>query len=198
MPEKSRIAAKRGGGSNWGGWHLEIADFERPEGGPAVLSNRVKLFEGEGGWYGSTALIGDTIWFSHTPDGQHFVDEPYRAKDDGGAREKVLDDGDSWEDQGEPSPWGSLFTYRSSRPSPYFHSTSRIGKLRLDLWALTRDGERVELTVYNQPMLPTKRVLLYDYAWSPDGREIAVYTLTYEVHTDPRHTIEILRLNDAF
>ena len=48
------------------------------------------------------------------------------------------------------------------------------------------------------PVVRSKRVLLYDYSWSPDGREIALYTLTYERLVDPRHSIEILRLNDAF
>lgn len=193
-----RTSPTPGSEDPWSGWHLAVADFERSEGGPALLSNRVELYKGEGGWFGSTALTGDTIWFSHTPKGQAFVDEPYRAKDDGSAREKVLDHGDSWEDHGKPSPWGSLFTYRSSRPYPYRNSTSSAGMLRIELWALTRDGERVELTRYNQPMVRTKRVLLRDYAWSPDGREIAVYTLTYEARVEPRRTIEILRLNDAF
>lgn len=69
--------------------------------------------------------------------------------------------------------------------------------LRLELWALTREEEPVRLTAYNKSA-GRKRVLLNDYAWGPRGRELAVYTLTYEIGKNPRHRIEILRLNDAF
>jgi hypothetical protein len=187
-----------GGESPWNGWYLSIADFERPEGGRAKISNRVDLYKDEKGWFGATALTGDTIWFAHTPDGHGYIDEPYRAKVDGSEREKVVSAGRSWDDQGQPSPWGSLFTYRSSQPYAWKSGQTPIGTLRLELWALTRDQERVVLTTYNKPVSRTKRVLLYDYAWGPRGRQIAMYTLTYQVRAQPRHLIEILRLNDAF
>ena len=187
-----------GGESPWDGWYLSIADFERTEDGPAVLSNRVDLYRDEEGWFSATALTGDTIWFSHTPNGRGFIDELFRAKVDGNGRKKVLGAEDTWEDQGMPSPWGSLFTYRSSQPYAWKHPRAPLGTLRLELWALTREEERVELTAYNKPVSRVKRVLPYDYAWGPRGRQVAVYTLTYEIGTQPRHTIEILRLNDAF
>lgn len=179
----------------WEGWYLSIADFERPPGGPAVVSNRVDLYPKEGGWFGATALTGDTIWFSHSAGGREIVETLYRAKADGSKRKKVLDAKNIWEDQGEPSPWGSLLTYRSSRP--YGWGYMRKNGLRFDLWALTRERKHVALTKNNSSDSP-KRVILEDYAWSPDGREIAVFTRTYQIGVKPRRSIEILRLNDAF
>ena len=84
-----------GGEDPWVGWYLSIADFARPEGGPAALSNRVDLYRPMRGYFGATALAGDTIWFSHTRGGYDFIDDLYRAKLDGSARKKVFGDSGS-------------------------------------------------------------------------------------------------------
>lgn len=194
---QSMLDRTPGAENPWDGWLLSIADFARPQGGPAQLTDRVDLFREEVGWFGATALTGDTIWYSRTEEGRRMVDEIYRAKTDGTGVAKVLEGGDTWEDQGQPSPWGTLVSYRSSLPYAW-QKGARRSSLRLELWALTQDGSRVQLSEVNKPAAARRRAYVYDYAWGPDGREIAIFAARYEINEKPRLSIDILRLNDSF
>ena len=196
---KQGVVLRTPGAQNpWDGWYLTIADFEKPDTGSAILSNRVELFRGEVGWFGAAALSSDTIWFSRTERKGHFIDQLRRSGVDGSKVQTLLASPKSWEDQGEPSPWGSLLTFRSSKPYGWSTIQGMVGALRLELWALTRDGETVEITHFNKPVRSTRRAMVLDYAWGPRGRQIAVYTAVYEMGVKPRHFVEILTLNADF
>jgi hypothetical protein len=181
----------------WDGWRLVVADFERPPGGPAVLSNRRELYGDEIGIKRAAALVGETLWFSLTPGPNGLVDEIFRAPLDDGQRVSLFESPKTWEEQPQPSPWGTLVAYRSSLPTAWEFPPHPVGTLRLELWALTRDGRRLPLTALNN-MDRRRRVLVQDFAWGPTGQEIAVYTNRLEPGHAPRHAIEILELNAAF
>ncbi len=181
----------------WDGWHLAVADFARPPGGPALLSNRRELYAGEGGIKRPSALDGETLWFSLTPNPRAYVDEIFRAQLDGSERVNLSESPGTWEEQPQPSPWGTLVAYRSSLPTAWENPPQPQGTLRLELWALTRDGRRLPLTELNDANRH-RRVLVQDFAWGPTGEEIALYTARIEAGQTPRYAIEILTLNAAF
>lgn len=185
----------------WDGWWLSVADFSRADDGPGELAHRVDLFGEDGGWLGASAITHDSVWFSGSPREQWLSDEIYRADHDGSGREELLRSPGTWEEQPLPSPGGALLGYRSSRPYGWSRPPHPIGTLRLELWAMTAGGERVALTEYSKTESgPDRRfrALVQDFAWSPDGREVAVFVLQYEMGAKPRRAIEILTLNDAF
>jgi hypothetical protein len=182
----------------WDGWQLVVAGFERPPGGPASLTDRRELYGDEPGIKRASALVGETLWLSLTEGRRGLVDEIFRAPLDGSSpRVKLVESRGTWEEQPVPSPWGTLVAYRSSLPTAWELPPQPLGTLRLELWALTRDGTRVQLTGLNDADR-RRRVLVQDLAWGPTGEEIAIYTSRFEAGQPPRNAIEILSLNAAF
>jgi hypothetical protein len=182
----------------WDGWHLAVADFERDSSGKAKLTNRIDLYRGEGGFFESHALRSDVIWFSHTRSGRPFVDDVYRARRDGTGRVNITNAPGTWEEHGEPSPGGSLVTFNSSRSFDWKHPPDTAKTLRLELWARQAGtGNILRLTNFNRQRADRARVLTSDYAWSPSGREIAVYYATFG-RGAVTQKIDILRLDRAY
>lgn len=177
-----RLFDKTPGRENpWDGWHLAVANFNRNIGGAARLTKRIDLYRGEGGFFESHALKEDVIWFSHTKNGRPFVDDIYRARVDGTQRVNITNSPGTWEEHGEPSPKGSLVTFNSSRSFDWKNPPDTAGTLRLELWARRmKSGTFVRLTNFNEQLAGRRRVLTSDYAWSPSGREIAVYYATFD------------------
>ena len=85
-PTGRRIPQKTGqrtpGAENpWDGWHLALAKIEIGRGGRPRLGPPVPLFQGAagGGFYEAEALVGDTLWFSHTSRAAPYVDDVYQV-----------------------------------------------------------------------------------------------------------------------
>jgi hypothetical protein len=60
-----------------------------------------------------------------------------------------------------------------------------------------RTGNIFRLTDFNKQLKDRGRVLTSDYAWSPFGREIAVYSATFG-RDSITQKIDILRFNQAY
>jgi hypothetical protein len=182
----------------WDGWHLAVADFKQDASGKAKLTNRIDLYRGEGGFFESHALRSDVIWFSHTKSGRPFVDDIYRARWDGTGRVNITRSPGTWEEHGEPSPGASLVTFNSSRSFDWKNPPDTAKTLRLELWARqVSTGKILRLTDFNRQPEDRGRVLTSDYAWSPSGREIAVYYATFG-RGSITQKIDILRLDRAY
>lgn len=196
---RQRLFHKTPGRENpWDGWHLSIANFKRDFSGKAKLSNRIDLYRGEGGFFESHALKSGVIWFSHTKRGRPYVDDIYHALWDGTRRVNITQSPATWEEHGEPSPGGSLVTFNSSRSFDWKHPPDSARTLRLELWARrTSTGNIFRLTDFNQSPSGRARVLTSDYAWSPSGREVAVYYATFG-QDGVTQKIDILRLDQAY
>ena len=196
---RQRLFHKTPGHENpWDGWHLAIANFKRDFSGKAKLTNRIDLYRGEGGFFESHALRADVIWFSHTKSGRPFVDDIYRARWDGTQRVNITKSPGTWEEHGEPSPNGSLVTFNSSGSFDWKHPPDTAKTLRLELWARQMDtGNIFRITDFNKLKTNRGRVLTSDYAWSPSGREIAVYYATFSRGSFTQK-IDVLSLDRAY
>jgi hypothetical protein len=196
---RQRLFHKTPGRENpWDGWHLTISDFEHGAAGTAKLTNRVDLYRGEGGFFESHALRGDVIWFSHTKSGRPLVDDIYRARWDGTRRVNITKSPGTWEEHGELSPGGSLVTFNSSRGFDWKNPPDMARTLRLELWAREMNtGTFFRLTDFNSRLSGNGRILTSDYAWSPSGRQIAVYYATFG-RGAVTQTIDILSLDRAY
>ena len=196
---RQRLFFKTPGKENpWDGWHLAVADFKRDVSGKAKLTNRIDLYRGEGGFFESHALRSGVIWFSHTQSGRPLVDDIYRARWDGTERVNITKSPATWEEHGEPSPTGFLVTFNSSRSFDWKNPPDTAKTLRLELWARQmRTGNIFRLTDFNKQLTSRERVLTSDYAWSPSGREIAVYYATFGRDTITQK-IDVLHLDRAY
>jgi len=196
---RQRLFDKTPGRENpWDGWHLAIADFRGTPAGKPELTNRMDLYRAAGGFFESHALIDDEIWFSHTQDGRPMVDDIYRARSDGSQQFNITRSPGTWEEHGKPSPGGSLLAFNSSRGFDWKHPPDTARTLRLELWARRSDsGNIFRLTAYNARLAGRGRVLTSDYAWSPTGREIALYYATFTQGAITQ-AIDILHLDQAY
>lgn len=196
---RQRLFHKTPGKENpWDGWHLAVADFKIGFSKKATLSNRINLYRGEGGFFESHALKENVIWFSHTKSGRPLVDDVYRARWDGTQRVNITKSPGTWEEHGEPSPNGWLMTFNSSRGFDWKNPPDTAKTLRLELWARRNSTRKIfRLTNFNNQQADNGRVLTSDYAWSPSGREIAVYYATFG-RDGITQKIDILRLDRAY
>ena len=194
-----RLFHKTPGSENpWDGWHLAIANFKRDHSGRAKLTHRIDLYRGQDGFFESHALKNDVIWFSHTQGGRPFVDDIFRAHQDGTRRVNITRSPGTWEEHGEPSPNGHLVTFNSSRSFDWKHPPDNAGSLRLELWTRqSGTGKIFQLTNFNRRAAAGKRVITSDYAWGPSGKEIAVYSATFG-RGSVTQKIDILRLDRAY
>lgn len=186
----------------WDGWHPAVANFAWPPPWnllrPASLAGQVDLYQGEGGFFETHALVGNTIWFSHTPAGLPYVDDSYTAAADGTGRANITRSTPTWDEHAQPSPGGRAVAFNSSRGFPWSHPPDLVDTLRLELWATLDGGAPVRLTKLNaSSALSRTRVLTSDFAWGPSGQEIVLY------HADvsgsaTTQVIEILTLDQAY
>ena len=159
----------------WDGWFLSHAAFTRPETGPATLSDRVDLFQGEGGFYESHAISEERIWFSHTAGGAYYVDDCYSAALDGSDLSNHTNSPTTWEEHCHPGPDGTL-AFNSSRSEDWDYSRGdRATSLRLELWLQEEGGAPQRLTRYNDEAGRRPRVVTSDFAWGPGGAELLAY-----------------------
>jgi hypothetical protein len=180
------------------GWTLVTARFEKEPGRAHQLSERHEWLRGEPGVKRPSALIGQTLWFAHTRGFQRFVDELWTLNLETQQRANLSRSPRTWEEQALPSPWGSLFAYRTSLPYGWRMGPHRPNRMRLELWVEDAKGTRTQLTFKNQTGNNDLRALVYDAAWGPTGREIATYTARYEEGQEPRFPIEIIRLGQSY
>jgi hypothetical protein len=180
----------------WDGWSLAVAPFGRPEGGSAALGRATELFPSEGGLFESHALVGDTLWFSHTDGGRPYVDDGFTARVDGSARTNLTRSPRSWDEHASPSPAGRAYAFDSSR-SFNWSPADTAAALRLELWMVADGGDPIRLTDLNAAAAPGIRVITSDFAWSPSGREIALYHADVGIGGTAQ-IIDLLTLDQAY
>jgi hypothetical protein len=182
--------------NQWDGWHLAIARFQTD---PYRLTERVDLFKGSGGFYEAHALIGGRIYFSHTAGGRPFVEAGYSATDDGSGRTDLTKAPGQWNEHVSLSPGGKLIAFNSSRSHDWRHPPELFRTLRTELWARpAQGGEPVRLTSYNDEAERGIDVVTADYAWGPQGDQLAVYYVHKRRGAIQRQAIDILTLDQRY
>lgn len=183
----------------WDGWHLAVAPFGRPAGGPAVIGSRTNLYATVGGFFESHALVGNRIWFSHTAAGAPYVDDSATADaTDGGNAVNLTSSPGTWDEHAQPSPGGRAYAFNSSRGFAWAYPPDTAGTLRLELWASVDGRPPVRLTDFNGAAPAGTRVLTSDFAWGPTGRELLVYHADAIGSVVVRQVIEVLTLDAAY
>jgi hypothetical protein len=115
-----------------------------------------------------------------------------------GGRVNITKSPGTWEEHAEPSPGAFLVTFNSSRSFDWRNPPDTAKTLRLELWARqVSTGNVFRLTDFNRQLEDRGRVLTSDYAWSPSGREIAVYYAIFG-RGSITQKIDILRLDRAY
>ncbi|HET7768889.1 MAG TPA: hypothetical protein VFN74_08925 [Chloroflexota bacterium] len=102
-----------------------------------------------------------------------------------------------WDEHGHLSPAFDAYTWMSSRGFGTAPGTPYRDWLKTELWLRVTASSAPQgpqrLTFFNQPghaQYRGERVIVADHAWSPDGREIAIYLQLFE---SGRHEVQILR-----
>ena len=103
-----------------------------------------------------------------------------------------------WDEHGHLSPSFDAYSWMSSRGFGTVPGTPYRDWLKTELWLnVTPSGSQPQapqrLTFFNQPghaHYRGERVIVADHAWSPDGREIAIYLQLFE---SGRHEIHVVR-----
>jgi len=203
-PTGRRIPQKTGqrtpGAENpWEGWHLATAKIEIGRGGRPRLGPRVELFRSapSGGFYEAEALVGDTLWFSHTSRGAPYVDDVYQLNLTGGEPVNLTSSPGIWDEHAKPSPGGKLVAFDSSAPFEWRHPPDLASSLRLELFVLDRQGRRFRISGLDETLAAAGggRAVAGDFAWGPGGKEIALSYAFFSPDGALSQRIEVIELD---
>lgn len=175
-----RVAAR---GGKWGRWALKIADFSVQNGVPRI-SNTTTLAPGrQQRFYESHGFSKDNrrVLFSGNLDGQDETGlDIYWVDPRSGDLTNLTSSANIWDEHAHLSPGGGRIVWMSSRD--ILEGPIDPVEMRGDYWIMDADGaNQRRLTYFNQRghehYVPGGAVAA-DFAWSPDGRQIAAYVMT--------------------
>lgn len=185
----------------WDGWHIAHAKIEVGPSGHPRLAARSALFQDSagGGFYQADALVGDTLWFSHSARGAPYVDDVYRVKLSGGVPENLTRSPGVWDALADPSPKGRLVAWVSSAASEWRHPPDLASSLRLELFVLGQQGRRSRISALNDVLEHegTGRAVAGDHAWGPDGKQIALAYAVFGTDGTLSRRIEVIELDES-
>jgi len=155
-------------GKELGYWKLMTADFDMVGGKPA-LSNLRSFTPGGDGFYENHGFSpdGEKLSYSSTTDSKRFINNIYVLDLASGRATQLTDSG--YNEHAIFSPDGKRIVWISTTGN----------KGGTDYWLMNADGSgKRRLTFFNQkghPHYAGRRVVVADFAWSPDGKSIAGY-----------------------
>jgi len=175
-----------------GTWVIRLAEFVVQDGLPAV--RHIQSFQPAGpAFYETHGFSPDdtTLLFSANPEpGQPFWGlDIYAWHRPTQTVRRLTTTLDQWDEHAHYSPDGRFIVWMSSmgcRCDP-----SRLADLRTDYWIMAADGtHKRRLTFFNEPGHPHAQgesTVAGDFAWGPNGRQIAAYII------GKRRLIDLLR-----
>ena len=198
IPQKAGVRTP-GAENPWEGWHLAIAKIEIGRSGRPRLGPHTTLFQGApgGGFYEAEALVGDTLWFSHTPRAAPYVDDVYQVKLTGGQPVNVTNSPGIWDEHAKPSPLGKLVAFNSSAASEWRHPPDLVSSLRLELFVLDRKGRRFRISGLGDQLAAEGggRAVAGEFAWGPGGKQIALAYAFFSPDGTLSQRIEVIELD---
>jgi Tol biopolymer transport system component len=156
-------------GKELGYWKLMVADFSLEKGSPR-LDNVRAFTPGGHGFYENHGFSpgGKKLLYTNNSESKRFGNNIY-VLDLGTEKATRLTDGD-YNEHAIFSPDGKRIVWIS---------TTGNDKGGTDYWIMNADGsEKRRLTFFNQkghPHYAGRRVVVADFAWSPDGKSFAGY-----------------------
>jgi hypothetical protein len=150
-------------------------------------------------------LIDGVLWFSKTADGATYVDEGFSASlDNLSADSNWTESAGTWEEHTVNSPGGRVVSYNSSSGFDWHNPPDRFTSLSMELWVRhVESSARKALTSFNDELSQEEheagvQCITSDYAWSPDGRRIAVYSVLHQEGAIFEQRIHLLVLDGAY
>lgn len=176
-----RVAAR---GGKWGRWVLKIADFSVENGTPRLNRIRTLAPGRQQRFYESHGFSKDNrrILFSGNLDGQDETGLDIYWHDLNAERLTNLTNSPNvWDEHAHVSPSDRHIVWMSTRD--ILEGPIDPVKMRGDYWMMDADGKNQQrITYFNQPgheqYMGGAGAVAADFAWSPDGRQIAAYVMT--------------------
>ena len=182
----------------WDGWALAVADVVPRPGARVGLANRRILFDRREGFVEPSAFVAGRIWHGRNQSGLPIVDEVRNVDPNGHNSIQVWRSTGTWKDRPVPSPNGKVVAISSSEGFNWHFPPDLADTLRTELWVHdATGGQAMKITHYNEGLRSGERALAIDYAWSPSGQEIAVYSVVAGIGR-PKHEIRILTLDQPY
>ena len=165
-----------------GTWSLRVADFTA-SGEAARIDDEQRYQPGERHeMYESHGFSPDgrQLLFSGNPERQVITyGDIYLYDPQTRALTNLTHSPSEWDEHAHFSPDGRTIVWMSSKEIP---GTVRADRLRTDYWMMNADGSnKRRLTYFNTPghrEFVEQGLTAADFAWSPDGSQIAAYLIT--------------------
>lgn len=187
---------RTGSSGEFGDWEIAVAEFETR--GDVVLED-IATYDPSAGdedatdWYEvqDWGLEDEQIYFAASlqPEQHDYAMDVYRMDLASESLERLTSaagvDGESafWQEHAKLSPRGDVVAYVSSNPEEIVEDEEdRSQWLVLDLWLMNPDGsDATRITGFNvdegYDEYDEGRVRVADFAWSPDGSQIALLAI---------------------
>jgi len=160
-----------GGENPWDGWQIHIADVDLTKSGTAILSNHRIIQPSGSGFYETHNFHGNNIVYSHTSNGEAYVDDVYEVDESGLGPKNLTNSPTTWEEHGIYSSSGKSMAFISSRAdSSWIAPESKAATLKTELFLKNSSGI-AQLTQFNKTNSLT-RYLISDYDWNREGNQI--------------------------
>ena len=173
-----------GGENPWAGWQIHIVDFDISATGTNKLSNHIILtdidFVGgqvlNPGFFETHGFVDQsTIIFSHTDNGDNYVDDIFTAHLDGSNVQNLIQSPTTWDEHGSFSPSGENLAFVSSRVDPDWQApVDDASTLRTELYLQDQLFAVTQITDFNASGDNDKRYLVSDFEWDWTGSRIVL------------------------
>jgi Tol biopolymer transport system component len=181
----------------WGRWALRVADFAIVNGTPRISNERTFRPGAQQRMYESHGFnnAGDELLFSGNlePGQEEVHGDIYLYNMKTGQLKNLTNSPDDWDEHAHFSPDGKTIVWMTSKTLP---ARRRAAGVATDYWMMNADGSnKRRLTFFNTPGHPESMktgVVAADFAWSPDGSQIAAYLIT-DVRTGGKIVMITLR-----
>lgn len=191
VPTGKRIPLGRafntpGGENQWDGWRIHIADFDMNA--KEKLSNHVTLFDNTGGMYETHEFYDDnTIVYSHTKNGEPYVDDIYMADTDGTNIRHIVVSPTTWDEHGSFHPQRrEVMAFMSSRDFDWnIQNGDKATDLQTELYLKNiNTGETRRISSANEIL--DGRAVVSDFDWNANGSEIAFQVASLDSDREPQ------------